>query len=75
MVEIFNNDHTSVDVVITTLMVATRCDIKEAAMEVWEAEHYGKAPVHFAGEEECRTVADVISKAGIRAEVSREWND
>ena len=75
MVTIFNNDTTSVDVVISTLMFATGCDAHEATMETWEAHHFGKAPVHFANDHECKEIASKIERAGIKAEVTPEWND
>ena len=49
MVVIFNNDHTSMDDVVSVLMQATGCDEQEAYIEMWEAHTFGKAPVHFAG--------------------------
>lgn len=75
MVVIFNNDHNSVDEVMDVLVKATGCDLEEAAIETWEAHHFGKAPVHFASQEECDQVAGVISRIGVRAEVTKEWMD
>ncbi|MBS1723497.1 MAG: ATP-dependent Clp protease adaptor ClpS [Armatimonadetes bacterium] len=75
LVEIFNNDHTPVDMVLAVLMEATSCDLGEAQMEVWEAEHFGKAAVHFAGENKCHQVAAVIESVGVQTEVRREWDD
>lgn len=75
MTVIYDDDVTPVDVVLVTLVAATGCDMQEAATEVWEAETYGKAPVHFATEEECRRAAAVIARARIRVDVQPEWND
>ena len=75
MVVIFNNDHNSMDEVISVLMRATGCGAEEAAIEMWEAHTFGKAPVHFAGRDECLSAAEVISSIGIVAEVSKEWAD
>ena len=73
MVTIFNNDHNSQDEVIHTLILATQCARQEAEIEVWEAEAYGRAPVHFDARERCEEIASIISKIGVRTEVSREW--
>ena len=75
MVVIFNNDHNSFEDVILILMLATGCDIQEAKMETWEADHYGKAPVHFASQKECKRVAKIIEEVGVRTEVRPEWDD
>ena len=75
MTVIFDNDHNSMDEVVEALIWATGCDEEEAGIEMWEAHTYGKAPVHFASEEECRTVATSIERAGIRTEVAPEWDD
>lgn len=75
MVVIFNDDHTPFDVVIFTLMIATNCSREEAELETWEAHHIGKASVHFASEEECLAVAEVIRRAGVKVEVCSEWKD
>ncbi len=72
---IFNNDHTPMDTVIYVLMLATDCDAEEAAIEMWEAHHFGQANVHFASQTECTQAAKVIERAGIRTEVLPEWND
>ncbi len=73
-VVIYNNDYTDRDQVCEVLMSATGCDIQEAALEVWEAEVYGKASVHFAARQECESAAFVISRIGVKAEVSPEWD-
>lgn len=75
MVLIFNNDHTDYETVIRVLMEATGCDVQEASIETWEAHHYGKASVHFAGEAACYAVAAIINSVGVQTEVQREWND
>jgi ATP-dependent Clp protease adaptor protein ClpS len=75
MVVIYNNDTNSMDEVIEVLMRATRCDLDEAYIEMWEAHTYGKAPVHFAGRGECEEAAAIISSIGLQTEVTREWED
>jgi hypothetical protein len=57
------------------LIRATCCDVREAMTEVWEAENYGKAAVHFASQEECAAAAAVISSIGVKTEVAPEWAD
>ena len=73
MVVIFNNDHNSADEVVNVIMEATACDIQEAYIEMWEAHTFGKASVHFAGHDECESVAAIISQIGVTTEVSLEW--
>ena len=75
MVVIYNNEVNSFDEVIDALMRATGCDVEEAAIEAWEAHHYGKAPVHFAAKSECDEAARVISAVGVKTEVTPEWED
>lgn len=75
MVTIFNNDHTSMDDVVYILMKATGCDAEEAAIEMWEAHHFGKAPVHFSSRDECDRAAALIGTVGVKTEVGPEWND
>ncbi|MCO5295963.1 MAG: ATP-dependent Clp protease adaptor ClpS [Fimbriimonadaceae bacterium] len=75
MVVIHNNDHNSFDEVIDALIRATGCGVEEASIEAWEAHHYGKAPVHFAEQQECSTAAVVIARVGIVTEVVPEWTD
>ena len=75
MTVIFNNDHTAMDMVVLTIMVATKCDAKEAEIETWEAHTYGKAPIHFASEGECNQVASVLQSIGVKTEVCLEWED
>lgn len=75
MTLIFNNDFTPQDVVLLVLMRATGCSSEEAYMEMWEAEQYGKAAVHFADENECRRIAGIIESVGVKTEVRPEWDD
>lgn len=75
MTVIFDNDDNSMDEVVEVLMRATRCDEEEAAIEMWEAHTYGKAPVHFASREECLAAAGIIETIGVRTEVAPEWDD
>lgn len=71
---IFNNDHNDQGEVIQVLMLATGCGFDEAYCEMWEAHTFGKAPVHFASENECRQAAETISGIGVKTEVRREWD-
>jgi ATP-dependent Clp protease adapter protein ClpS len=73
MTVIYNNDVNTFDEVIAAIMEATGCDLQEAAIEAWEAHHYGKAPVHFASYGECDVAAAVIASIGVRTEVVEEW--
>jgi ATP-dependent Clp protease adaptor protein ClpS len=73
MVLIYNNDHNSMEEVVEILMKATQCDAEEASIEMWEAHHYGKASVHYAGRAECDRVAAIIATVGIQTEVCEEW--
>ncbi len=75
MTVIFNNDHTELDMVVLTIMVATKCDAVEAEIEAWEAHTYGKAPIHFSSEQECNQVARVMQSIGVKTEVCLEWED
>jgi ATP-dependent Clp protease adaptor protein ClpS len=75
MVVIYNNDHNSMEEVMSVLMHATGCDAEEAYIEMWEAHTYGKAPVHFADQEECGRVAAIIGSIGLTTTVCREWED
>lgn len=74
-VVIYDNDITPIDTVIHILMLATECDLHEAKIEVWEAETYGHAYVHFADQETCAKVAAIIESVGVRTEVRPEWSD
>ena len=74
MVVIFNNDTTSFDEVIAILMRSTGCTSQEAYVETWEAHTYGKAAVHFSGQEECEIVATMIGSVGVKTQVCREWD-
>ncbi|MBL8048243.1 MAG: ATP-dependent Clp protease adaptor ClpS [Chthonomonas sp.] len=75
MAVIYNNDHTSFDVVIRAIQAATRCDHTEASIEAWEAHHYGKAPIHFASESECVLAQTIMLAAGVQTTVELEWTD
>ena len=75
MVVLFNDDFTPMDDVVEILMTATECSVNEAYTEMWEAHHFGKAPVHFASVEECHRVAAVIGSIGLKTEVAPEWID
>lgn len=72
---IFNNDYTPMDVVVMILMQATGCDADEAAIEMWEAHHFGQANVHFSSQIECKRAAKLIESVGVKTEVLPEWND
>ena len=75
MVVIFDNDFTPMDEVVQVLIESTGCDVEEAYMEMWEAHHFGKAPVHFASESICHAVANIINTIGVSTEVAKEWLD
>ena len=75
MAVIFNNDTNSMDEVVEILMVATLCDLEEASMEAWEADAFGKAPVHFASHDECVRICGTLGTIGLKTEVSKEWKD
>ena len=72
IVIVYDNDTNTYDEVIEILMVATKCALQEAEIEAWEIDHLGKSVVHHGIEEECRTAGEIISKIGIKVEVSRE---
>lgn len=72
IVTVFNNEVNTYEEVMEVLMRATGCDSEEAWIETWEIDHLGKSVVHHAAEEECISVAQVISQIGIRVEVSQE---
>lgn len=75
MTIIFNNDFTPIDLVIQVLIAATKCPRDEAEIETWDAHMFGKAPVHFASQEECTEVALKISRIGVQTEVCKEWDE
>jgi hypothetical protein len=75
MALVYNNDTTPYDLVVLTVIAATHCSVEEAEIEVWEARHYGKAPIHFATQEECDSVAEVIRGIGVKCEVLPEWKE
>lgn len=72
IVTVYDNDHNTVDEVMTILMIATSCTPDEAYMETWEIDHLGRSVVHHGSESECQRVAEVIATIGIRVEVSSE---
>jgi ATP-dependent Clp protease adaptor protein ClpS len=71
---IFNNETNSVEEVVYALILATKCEVEEAYVETWEAETYGKAPVHFASYEECAKVCRSLSTIGLKTELAKEWD-
>ncbi len=73
MVVIFNNDTNSMEEVVFILMTATDCSEEEAEIETWEADHYGKAAVHYASKDECDRIAEVIRTIGVRSDVVLVW--
>lgn len=75
IVTVYDNEVNTYEEVTSILMVATGCTLEEAAIETWEIDHIGKSVVHHASEDECTTVARVISKIGIHVEVSKEFTD
>jgi ATP-dependent Clp protease adapter protein ClpS len=76
MVTIFDNEETSMDEVVEILIQATRCTVEEAAIEMWEAHTFGKAPVHFhSAREECDRVASIIQTAGVKTAITPEWEN
>jgi len=75
MVVIYNNDSTPMDVVVDLLMEATGCDEQEAFIEMWEAHHFGKAPVHFSTIAECEKAAGIIASGGVKTTVEPEFID
>lgn len=75
MTIIYDNDHTPFDLVVMTVMIATQCTAEEAEIEAWEAQAYGKAPIHFASESECQHVASVLEAIGVKTSVLPEWEE
>ncbi len=71
---IFNNDTNSFDEVVLAIMRATGCSLQEAYMETWEADHYGKANIHFGTQVACCAVAAIVSQIGVRTLVQPEWD-
>jgi len=70
LVRVYNNEYNTYEEVIHILMLATQCDFEEAEIETWEVDHLGSSVVHIAAQAECETAAGVISKIGIRVEVT-----
>ncbi len=75
MVVIYNNDTTPMEIVVDLLMTATGCDADEAYLEMWEAHHFGKAPVHFSTISECEKAAGIIASGGVKTTVEPEFID
>ena len=71
IVTVYNNEVNTYDEVIMILMVATGCSMDEAYMETWEIDRLGKSVVHHAAKEECEQAASIITKIGIRVQVSQ----
>ena len=72
IVTVYNNDHNTYEEVIMILMIATGCAQSEAEIEAWEIDHLGKSVVHHGANAECERVAEIVSKIGIKVEVSQE---
>lgn len=72
IVTVYDNDHNTVEEVVTVLILATGCSVEEANIETWEVHHLGRSVVHRSDEDECRGVADVVSVIGIRVEATPE---
>lgn len=72
---IFDNDTTPVDLVTLTIIASTNCTVDEAEIEVWEAQAYGKATIHFDSQSICERVASSMQLIGVRATVDPEWTD
>ncbi|HLO99091.1 MAG TPA: ATP-dependent Clp protease adaptor ClpS [Fimbriimonas sp.] len=75
MTVIYDNDTTPLDMVIITIIAATGCTVEEATIEAWEAQAYGKAPIHFATQTECQLVATKMLSIGVHANVQPEWEE
>lgn len=72
IVTVFDNDTNTYEEVITILIIATNCTPDEAWIEAWEVDHLGHSVVHCGDEDDCITVAEIISTIGIRVEVTPE---
>ena len=72
VVTVYNNEHNTYEEVMNILILATGCDHEEAYLETWEIDHLGCSVVHHGKEDNCRKVAEIIAKIGIRVEVSQE---
>ena len=72
IVTVYNNDYNTYEEVIAILILATGCDHEEAIIETWEVDHLGRSVVHHGKESICQHAAEIISKIGIRVEVSQE---
>ncbi len=72
IVTVYNNDVNTYEEVMTVVMIATGCTADEAYIEAWEIDHFGQCVVHRADEDECQSVAEIISTIGIRVEATPE---
>ena len=72
IVTVFDNDFNTYEQVMAILMLATGCTGEEAFTEAWEIDHLGRSVVHCACEQECRKVAEIIVRIGIKVTVSEE---
>jgi ATP-dependent Clp protease adapter protein ClpS len=72
IVVVYDNDRNTFDQVITVLMQATGCSLREAEMETWEVHHLGRSVVHHGSRDDCEQAAMVIATIGIRVEVLEE---
>ncbi|MFW5697250.1 MAG: ATP-dependent Clp protease adaptor ClpS [Fimbriimonadaceae bacterium] len=72
IVTVYNNETNTYEEVISVLMVATGCDLEEAALETWEIDHLGQCVVHRSSADECQRAADIISTIGIHVEATPE---
>ena len=72
VVTVYDNDYNSLHQVRQILILATGCTVEEAEMETWEVHNLGKSVVHQASQEECQTVAAIISQIGIKVTVTQE---
>ncbi len=69
VVVVYDNDYNTFEEVMEILQLATGCSVEEAYMETWEVHHLGKSVVHHGDRDECKKVASVISRIGIRVTV------
>jgi ATP-dependent Clp protease adapter protein ClpS len=72
IVTVYNNEVNTYEEVIMILMIATGCAQSEAEIETWEIDHLGKSVVHHGSADVCARVAEIVSKIGIRVEVTQE---
>jgi ATP-dependent Clp protease adapter protein ClpS len=72
IVTVYDNEVNTYEEVIMILMIATGCAQSEAEIEAWEIDHLGKSVVHHGSADVCERVAEIVSKIGIRVEVTQE---